>query len=120
MSDTPKTTDELAARQQAALEAVNRFKDNIEKLKNVNGFLEGRLKELEGGLSAEDAAKLRAEFEAELAKSNGLLQELQNAVLEDEDEPADPVLDPITDPVPDPVPDPSPPSDPATEEQAVS
>lgn len=79
-----KSTAELEARQEEALAKIITRKELIEQLKNQNSFLEKRVTELEsaGGITAEEAAALRAELE----KSNALLETLQDAVLSDEAE----------------------------------
>lgn len=86
-----KKTDELAARQEAALAKNQANRDRIEALKNQNSFLETRITELtaDGSLTGEEGQALKDE----LTKSNGLLEELQDAILADEDAPADPPVE---------------------------
>lgn len=80
------TTAELQERQAAALEANAARKAKVADLQASNKRLEERVAELEA--AGTDVTALKAE----LAVSNGLLQELQDAVLAEDAEtgPADP------------------------------
>lgn len=90
-------TEELAARQEAALNANTARKSKIvllmasvTALTNTNNFLERKVNEYEssGALTKEEADLMRGELAkqtAELEKSNNLLAELQDAVLADDD-----------------------------------
>lgn len=80
-------TEDLAARQEAALAKNAERKRLITELGESNKRLAERVAELEA--AGTDVTALRAELD----KSNGLLEDLQNAVLSD-DEPADPSDDP--------------------------
>lgn len=73
-----RTTADLEARQQQALDKNAGRKRLIGELQETNTRLEQRISELESG--GADVAALRAE----LATSNRLLGELQDAVLTDE------------------------------------
>jgi hypothetical protein len=88
----PKKTDELAARQEAALAKNTARKEQIEALKNQNSFLTNRITELEaaGNIPKEEADALRAELD----KSNTLLEELQDAILAEDETETTPPTDP--------------------------
>lgn len=89
----PLTTAELQARQEAALAANSARRAKVTELQDANKRLEARIAELEAG--GTDVAALRAE----LATSNGLLEELQDALLA-EDAETGPVNPAPVDPAP--------------------
>lgn len=99
MSDT----DKLAANQAAALAKAQSLKTAVRELSESNGALEASNRTLRNalenaGLEAGRLAiveKALADSTAELKRSNGLLQELQDALLSDD---APPVSEPDTAP----------------------
>lgn len=108
-------TQQLAERQQAALQKNQQRKELIERLRNNNNFLQGKVNEYQasGALTGPEAEALRTELSA----SNALLEELQNAVLEGDDV-GETTSPPVGDPVPPPPAAESPPAPPAAEPPA--